>query len=255
VGPVSGSLDGQVAVVTGSSRGIGRAIAFGLGRAGASVVANGRDDRAVEQVVHELVDEGIPASACAADVREEDAVRAMFEQARTTFGPVDVLVNNAGALAVVDAEKMALLDWERVLATNLTAPFLCAREAARQMLPRGRGVIVNISSIFAHGAMTQRAAYCVTKHGIEGLTRALAVEWGPRGIRVVAVSPSFVVTEQLTANPGIDLAAPTARSPLHRLAAPEDIADAVTFLAGPAASFINGSSIPIDGGWLADASW
>jgi NAD(P)-dependent dehydrogenase (short-subunit alcohol dehydrogenase family) len=255
VGAVSGSLDGQVAVVTGSSRGIGRAIAFGLGRAGASVVANGRDGRVLEQVVHDLVEEGIRASPCVADVRDEHAVHAMFDEARTRFGPVDVLVNNAGALAVVDAENMALSDWELVLATNLTAPFLCAREAARQMLPLGRGVIVNISSIFAHGAMEQRAAYCATKHGIEGLTRALAVEWGPRGIRVVAVSPSFVVTDQLAANPGIDLAAPTARSPLHRLATPEDIADAVTFLAGPDASFINGSSLPVDGGWLADAGW
>jgi 3-oxoacyl-[acyl-carrier protein] reductase len=179
----------------------------------------------------------------------------MFDEVGETLGPIDVLVNNAGALAVVNAEEMSLADWNVVLATNLTGPFLCAREAARQMLPRGRGVIVNISSIFAHGAMEQRAAYCATKHGIEGLTRALAVEWGARGVRVVSVCPSFVVTDQLAANPGIDLSAPIARSPIHRLATPEDVGRAVAFLAGPEASFINGASLPVDGGWLADASW
>jgi len=252
---VTDTLHGQVALVTGSSRGIGRAIAVALGQKGASVVMNGRNKGVLEKAVREVGEQGIRATGHVADVTDEDAVRAMFDQARTTFGPVDVLVNNAGALAVVNAEEMTLSDWNLVLATNLTGPFLCAREAARQMLPRGRGVIVNVSSIFAHGAMEQRSAYCASKHGIEGLTRALAVEWGPRGIRVVAVSPSFVRTDQVAANPGIDLSAPIERSPLHRLATPEDIGKAVAFLAGPDSSFINGASVPVDGGWLADASW
>jgi NAD(P)-dependent dehydrogenase (short-subunit alcohol dehydrogenase family) len=253
--PVKNALHGQVALVTGSSRGIGRAIAFALGGAGACIVVNGRNRGALDDVVRALGEQGIQATGCVADVSDEAAVRAMFTEARDAFGPVDVLVNNAGALAVVNAEDMTLADWDLVLATNLTGPFLCAREAARQMLPRGQGVIVNVSSIFAHGAMEQRSAYCASKNGIEGLTRALAVEWGPRGVRVVAVSPSFVVTDQLAANPGIDLSAPTERSPLHRLATPEDIGHAVAFLAGPDASFINGASVPVDGGWLADASW
>jgi 3-oxoacyl-[acyl-carrier protein] reductase len=248
-------MHGQVALVTGSSRGIGRAIAFALGRAGASVVLNGRDSGKLDQAVHDLGEQDIRASGYVADVTDEDAVRAMFDRAREIYGPVDVLVNNAGALAVVNAEDMTLADWDRLLATNLTGPFLCAREAAREMLPRGQGVIVNISSIFAHGAMEQRAAYCATKHGIEGLTRALAVEWGPRGIRVVAVSPSFVRTDQVSQNPGIDLSLPIERSPLHRLATPEDIGKVVAFLAGPDSSFINGASVSVDGGWLADASW
>ena len=252
---MTSTLDRQVALVTGSSRGIGRAIASELGQRGACVVMNGRDEGALDEAVCGLGEQGIRAAGRVADVTDEVAVSAMFEQARTTFGPVDILVNNAGALAVVDAEEMTLSDWNLVLATNLTGPFLCAREAARQMLPRGQGVIVNLSSIFAHGAMEQRSAYGASKHGIEGLTRALAVEWGPRGIRVVAVCPSFVVTDQLAANPGIDLSAPTERSPLHRLATPEDIGKAVAFLAGPDAAFINGASVPVDGGWLADASW
>jgi 3-oxoacyl-[acyl-carrier protein] reductase len=248
-------LDGQVALVTGASRGIGRAIACALGRRGASVVVNGRNLERLDDAVRELAEQGVRATRHVADVGDEAAVRAMFDEVGETLGPIDVLVNNAGALAVVDAEEMSLADWNVVLATNLTGPFLCAREAARQMLPRGRGVIVNISSIFAHGAMEQRAAYCATKHGIEGLTRALAVEWGARGVRVVSVCPSFVVTDQLAANPGIDLSAPIARSPIHRLATPEDVGRAVAFLAGPEASFINGASLPVDGGWLADASW
>ncbi len=216
---------------------------------------NGRDEGVLDEAVGDLVARGISASGYVADVSEEDSVGAMFDYARATFGPVDVLVNNAGALEVVDTEEMTLSAWNEVVATNLTGPFLCARAAARQMLPRGRGVIVNLSSIFAHGAMEQRSAYCATKHGVEGLTRALAVEWGPRGIRVVAVSPSFVATNQVAANPGIDLSAPIDRSPLHRLATPEDVGNVVAFLAGEEASFVNGVSVPVDGGWLADASW
>jgi NAD(P)-dependent dehydrogenase (short-subunit alcohol dehydrogenase family) len=238
-------MDGRVAVVTGAGRGLGAAIAEELAARGAAVVAVDRD-------------EGAAAGLRVADVSDPDQVAALFDRVAAEHGRVDVLVNNAGVGAIAPSEELAPDVWSRTLAVNLTGTFLCAQAAARHMLPAGRGVIVNIASVFAAVGMPMRAAYAASKHGVVGLTKVLATEWATRGIRVVAVDPAYVRTalddaDQRTGGYTADDIA--RRTPMGRYAEPAEIARVVAFLASDDASFVTGSEVAVDGGWLAYGGW
>jgi NAD(P)-dependent dehydrogenase (short-subunit alcohol dehydrogenase family) len=175
------------------------------------------------------------------------------------FGGVDVLVNNAGVSLLSAAEDTSAAQWRRVLEVNLTGPFLLSRAFGRMMLRSGAGSIVNVASIAGLRGVADRAAYNASKHGLVGLTRTLAAEWGGRGVRVNAVCPSWVKTPMDAADQasgGYGDADIVGQVPMARFAVPDDVAAAVAFLADPARSgFVNGVALPVDGGWTADASW
>jgi NAD(P)-dependent dehydrogenase (short-subunit alcohol dehydrogenase family) len=193
------------------------------------------------------------------DVSSEHYVAELTDRVLGEFGRVDVLVNNAGVSLLAPAEQTTAEQWRRVLEVNLTGPFLLSQSFGRVMLAAGRGSIVNIASIAGLHGVSDRAAYNASKHGLIGLTRTLAAEWGGRGVRVNAVCPGWVKTEMDEADQasgGYTDADITERVPMGRFAAPGDIAAAVAFLADPAVSgFVNGTALPVDGGWTADASW
>jgi 3-oxoacyl-[acyl-carrier protein] reductase len=251
-------LDGRVAIVTGSSMGIGKAIARVYGRAGARVVVNGHHEARAHAAAAELSAEGIDAYAVVADVSQAADIARLFDAVDQHWGPVDVLVNNAGTNAIGPSEQLALTAWQRTFDLNLTGAFLCAQEAARRMIPRGSGVIVNISSILGEIGLAQRAAYSSTKHGLNGLTKVLAIEWAPRGIRVNAINPAYIATALDAgdqASGGYTVADIERRTPLGRYGTVDEVANTALFLASDASSYLTGSSIDVDGGWLAYGGW
>jgi NAD(P)-dependent dehydrogenase (short-subunit alcohol dehydrogenase family) len=249
--------ENRVALVTGAGRGIGREVALTLAEKGYRVAAN--DLSPPEETLEELRGIGAAALPLPGDVSDEGAVRGMVEAVASGFGPVDVLVNNAGVSLITPAEETTAADWRRVLEVNLTGPFLTSREFGREMLHRGSGSIVNISSVAGLLGISDRAAYNASKHGLIGLTRTLAAEWGGRGVRVNAVCPGWVKTEmdeEDQAGGGYADADIEGRTPMGRFARPEDIARAVAFLADPDLSgYVNGHALSVDGGWFGDGSW
>ena len=257
VGGASLQQENRVAFVTGAARGIGRRVAMILAEGGYQIAAN--DLQAPEQTVEELRSAGARALSVPGDVSDEAAVRGMAEVVIGEFGRIDVLVNNAGISTIVPAEDTTLDDWNRTLAVNLTGPFLMCREFGRVMLERGSGSIVNVSSVAGLLGVSDRAAYNASKHGLVGLTRTLAAEWGGRGVRVNAVCPGWVKTEMDQEDQGAggytdaDI---EGRVPMGRFATPDDVARAVAFLADPEWSgFVNGHTLSVDGGWFGDGSW
>ncbi len=249
--------ENRVALVTGAARGIGREVALTLAGRGYAVAANDLD--APKDTLKELKRAGAKALPVPGDVSNEVAVRGMAEAVLGEFGRLDVLVNNAGVSLIVPAEETASADWRRVLEVNLTGPFLMSREFGREMLRRGSGSIVNISSVAGLLGIADRAAYNASKHGLIGLTRTLAAEWGGRGVRVNAVCPSWVKTEmdeEDQVGGGYTDADIAGRTPMARFAKPEEIAQAVAFLADPELSgYVNGHALSVDGGWFGDGSW
>jgi len=255
---VTAPLADRVPVVTGTSSGIGRAVAVELGRRGAAVVVTSREQTRADATAAVIQGQGGRASALPVELTEPGAAQALVAHATARFGRLDVLVNNAGAGQVAASETLAPADFRRIIDLDLAAPFECAQAAARVMLAAGRGVIVNVSSLTGHLGLARRAAYSAAKHGLEGLTKTLAAEWSPRGVRVVSVAPAYVETELLAgtmAAGGFSAADVAARTPLRRLAEPEEVARVVAFLASDDASYITGSSILVDGGWVADGGW
>ncbi len=247
-----------MAVVTGSSSGIGRAIALELGRRGATVVVTSREHSRAAATAAAIEGEGGRASAVAVELTRPGAGQSLVERAQREHGRLDVLVNNAGAGQVAASETLAPADFRRVIDLDLIAPFECAQAAARVMLSARRGVIVNVSSVTAHTGLARRAAYSAAKHGLEGLTKTLAAEWSPRGVRVVAVAPAYVATDLLAgtmAAGGFTLDDVAGRTPMRRLAEPEEVARVVAFLVSDDASYVTGSSVMVDGGWMADGGW
>lgn len=243
-----------VAIVTGAARGIGKEVAKTLAERGFAVAAN--DLEAPEETVAEIGDGAIPLPG---DVSSEEAVRRMVERVMERFGRVDVLVNNAGISSIVAAEETSTEIWKRTLDINLTGPFLMCREFGKIMLESGSGSIVNISSVAGLLGVSDRAAYNASKHGLIGLTRTLAGEWGGRGVRVNAVCPGWVKTEmdeEDQSGGGYVDSDIEGRTPMACFARPEDIANAVAFLADDSQSgYINGHTLSVDGGWFGDGSW
>jgi NAD(P)-dependent dehydrogenase (short-subunit alcohol dehydrogenase family) len=229
-----------------------------LARRGAAVVVTSRELSRAAATAAAIDAAGGRASARQVELTEPGAAQALIDHAQAQFGRLDVLVNNAGAGQVAASEALPPADFKRIIELDLTAPFECAQAAGRVMLAAGRGVIVNISSLTGHLGLARRAAYSAAKHGLEGLTKTLAAEWSPRGVRVISVAPAYVATDLLAgtmAAGGFTVADLTARTPLRRLAEPEEVARVVAFLASDDASYITGSSVLVDGGWTADGGW
>lgn len=236
--------EGNIAVVTGGARGIGAVIASRLAEIGVRVAVLDRE-------ASEAMPPHAHFSSC--DVADEASVEAAFAAIDHVLGPVDILVNAAGLTVRAKALDMRAADFAHVVGVNLTGAFICCREAARRMSPRGSGTIVNIASIMGFsGGLFPNPAYQASKGGLVNLTRALAVEWAPLGIRVNAVAPTYVetaLTRDLLANPDA-LARVLDATPLRRLATADEVASAVLFLAGPASSMTTGHTLPVDGGFL-----
>ena len=247
----------RVALVTGAARGIGRTVALTLAERSYRIAAN--DLSAPEETLEELESSGAKALSVSGDVSDENSVRGMVEAVMGEFGRIDVLVNNAGISTIVPAEETTLTDWNRTLSVNLTGPFLTCREFGKVMLERGGGSIVNVSSVAGLLGVANRVAYNASKHGLIGLTRTLAAEWGGRGVRINAVCPGWVKTEmdeEDQAGGDYNDADIEGRVPMARFATPEDIARAIAFLADPDQSgFVNGHTLSVDGGWFGDGSW
>jgi NAD(P)-dependent dehydrogenase (short-subunit alcohol dehydrogenase family) len=251
------TLPTPVAVVTGAAQGIGRRIAEVLAGSGyALALADLTEPDATRAAV---IDLGAEAVTVTGDVSRQEDVDALVHRVSTQFGRVDALVNNAGISLLRPAEQTTPEQWRRVLDVNLTGPFLLCRAFGPMMLAAGAGAIVNVASIAGLRGIADRAAYNASKHGLIGLTRTLAAEWGGRGVRVNAVCPGWVKTEMDVADQasgGYTDQDITDQVPMGRFAAPDDVAAAVAFLVDPARSgFINGAALPVDGGWTADGSW
>jgi NAD(P)-dependent dehydrogenase (short-subunit alcohol dehydrogenase family) len=243
-------LDGRIAAITGGAQGIGLACATLMAEAGARVVLLDRDATALSAARAGLPD----AQGHTIDVTDEVAVERTFTAIAAEHGRVDVLVNNAGRAIRKPSLELPLAEWDAVVAVNLTAAFVCARAAARHM-PASGGSIVNTASIMglSGGGLYPNISYHTTKGGLVTMTRALAVEWAPRGIRVNAVAPSWTKTGfigQLQDSPEL-MARIRSVTPLGRLAEPHEVASAVLFLASPAAAMITGHVLAVDGGYLA----
>jgi NAD(P)-dependent dehydrogenase (short-subunit alcohol dehydrogenase family) len=240
-----------VAAITGAAQGIGRRTAEVLAAEGYSLALF---DRAP---ITDL--EAGRIRSFVGDVSDEEDVRRFADAVRSRYGRIDVLVNNAGIACISPAEETPLAAWREVLDVNLTGPFLLSQVFGRLMLAQGSGSIVNIASVAGLRGIADRAAYNASKHGLIGLTRTLAVEWGGRGLRVNAVCPGWVKTEMDVASQASGAYADTDitdHSPAGRFATPDDIAQAVAFLADPARSgYVNGTTLSVDGGWAADGSW
>jgi len=246
-----------VAVVTGGAQGIGRRTAEVLAGRGYRVAII--DLRSPVDTVDAIASRGGEAMGCVGDIADESTVAAFAEQVVDGYRRVDVLVNNAGVSHIAPAEQTSGADFRRVLEVNLVAPFLLAKAFGETMLKAGSGSVVNVASIAGVVGIADRAAYNASKHGLIGLTRTLAAEWGGRGVRVNAVCPGWVKTEMDVADQAggsYSDADIVGRVPMGRFATPDDVARAITFLAdGGQSGFINGQVLAVDGGWTADGSW
>jgi gluconate 5-dehydrogenase len=244
------SLEGKVALVTGSTRGLGWAIAQALAGAGAHVVLNSRKPAEAAAKVQELASSGLAASAAAFDVADEAAAVAAVGRIVSARGSLDVLVNNAGVVHRGKFVDVTTEAWREVVDINLTACFVLAREAAPHMVARGAGRIINVGSVMSAVARWGAPAYVSTKHGLAGLTRAVAVEFGHKGVTCNMIAPGFFRTElnrSQQQNPKVSEQVKT-RTPLRRWAEPQELAGAAVFLASDASSYVNGLTLYVDGG-------
>jgi len=249
-------LKDKVAIITGARRGMGRTHALALAKAGAKVVVSDISQEDCQKVVEEIKKAGGEAIAVKCDVTKKEEADEMVEKAIEKFGKVDILVNNAGICQFKPFFELTEEEWDRTLDINLKGYFLCAQAAAKEMAKQKSGVIINIASV----AMGQQGIgfpnivhYCASKGGIVGMTEALAVELAPYNIRVNAISPGMIETPMIDpvkqdpkAMEGL-----LARVPLHRVGRPEEVSNLVLFLASDASSYMTGSTVVIDGGWLA----
>ena len=247
----------KTALVTGAAQGLGLATATLLVQQGYRVIVV--DLKPLQTQAATLRAAGGEIVEFSGDIADEAFVRQLAGDVARDFGAVDALVNNAGISLIAPAEDTTAAQWQRVMDVNLFAPFLLCRYLGAQMLTRGAGCIVNVASVAGLSGIIHRSAYNASKHGLIGLTRTLAAEWGGRGIRVNAVCPGWIKTDMDVTDQGSGAyrdADITNRVPMARFAHAQDVAEAIVFLCdAQRGSFINGVTLPVDGGWTADGSW
>jgi NAD(P)-dependent dehydrogenase (short-subunit alcohol dehydrogenase family) len=244
-------------VITGAAQGVGFATAALLAERNYRVIL--LDLNPVDDLVQRLRGGGAEASGMAGDVSSEAFAQHVAQWVAREFGSADGLVNNAGISLIAPAEQTSAAQWQRVMDVNLFGPFLLCRYLGVQMLAKSQGSIVNVASVAGLAGVSHRSAYNASKHGLIGLTQTLAAEWGGRGVRVNAVCPGWIKTEMDEADQASGAYADTDivnRVPMARFARAQDVAEAIAYLLDSERSgFINGVSLPVDGGWIADASW
>lgn len=245
------SLDGQVAVVTGSTRGLGRGFATALGEAGASVVLVGRDAAAGEEVLADLTARGVPALFVTADITVPSEVDGILASALDRFGRVDVLVNNAGTCVHAPALEVTAEDWRQVMTTNVDALWTCSQVFGRHFVASGGGNIINIGSISALivNRPQWQPGYNASKAAVHQLTKSLAAEWAPHGVRVNALAPGYIKTDMAPVDEPQFRRQWIEDAPMQRYATVEELAPSVVFLASSASSFMTGSVLVVDGGY------
>jgi NAD(P)-dependent dehydrogenase (short-subunit alcohol dehydrogenase family) len=246
-------LTGQVALVTGASRGFGRSIAGALAGAGADLVLTSRTLKDVEAVAGELASAGRKILPLQADVTQVEDVEEAVRRAVATLGRIDVLINNAGINIRKPALELTETDWDQTLDTNVKGCFRVAKAVGRHMVARQKGCIVNIASMLASVTLPERAAYASSKGGLVQMTRTLAVEWAPYNVRVNAICPGPFLTDlnKVILNDPEKVKFFMDRMPMKRFGKPEELHGAAIFLASEASSFITGTTIYVDGGWTA----
>ncbi len=246
-------LAGRTALVTGSSRGLGRAIAEGLAKAGARLIVNGVDPGRVETAVAEMRAAGYAADGAAFDVTDETNIVEAFKRFDAAGIEIDILVNNAGIQVRKPLVEFTSAEWRKVIETNLTSAFVIGREAAKRMIARKRGKIINIGSLASELARPTVGPYTAAKGGIKNLTRSMAVEWAASGIQANAIGPGYMLTDMnqaLVSNPDFN-AWLMSRIPSKRWGRPDELVGAAVFLASSASDYVNGQIIYVDGGMLA----
>lgn len=245
-------LTGRTALVTGGSRGLGRAMAEGLAQAGAALVINGSDPARLAAATADMRAAGHHVRDACFDVTDEAAVVAAFEALDADGVAVDILINNAGIQFRKPMIDLATADWQRVIDTNLTSAFVVGREAAKRMIPRGRGKIINIGSLTSAAARASIAPYTAAKGGIKMLTQVMAAEWAQFGLQANAIGPGYMLTEMNTAlvnDPAFN-AWVVGRTPAKRWGRPDELAGTAVFLASSASDYVNGQIIYVDGGMI-----
>ena len=247
------SIKGKIALVTGGTQGIGEAIVDGYLQAGARVAVNARSQDKIDDFIerHKAFEGALQGFV--ADLRKEEDIVQMIQDVQDRMGHIDILVNNAGIVKRIPTDSLPLSDWNAVMETNLTAPFLLCREVGASMIQRKAGKIINICSLASEVAMPTLAAYAATKGGVKMLTRALTAEWAQHNIQVNGIGPGYIATPlnasyRLNDNPINDYI--LARTPAQRWGEPGDLVGTAIFLASQASDFINGQIIYVDGGYL-----
>jgi len=244
------SLTGKTALVTGASKGIGGSIAIAMAQAGADVVLVGRSQDSLSATRNAIENLGRTTETLIADVESRDQIAAAFESIEQLN--VEIVVNNAGSISRAPAIETSLVDWDRIIDTNLNSVFQISQLCAKSMLAKGRGRIINIASLLSFQGGINVPAYTASKHAVAGVTKALANEWGAKGVTVNAIAPGYISTDNTQAlrNDVDRNASILARIPIGRWGTPEDLAAVAVFLASPAAAYINGEIITVDGGWM-----
>jgi 2-deoxy-D-gluconate 3-dehydrogenase len=244
-------LDGKLALVTGAASGLGAAIAVAFAEAGANVACHG-NRRAATQTSERIRALGLRAEAISADLASQDGAETLFEQVRAAMGAPDILVNNAGTIHRDAAEDYSADAWERVLQVNLTSTFRLCQLAGREMLQRRRGKIINIASLLSFQGGSRVPAYAASKGGVAQMTKALANDWAGRNVQVNAIAPGYFRTSNTETLQQDEIRSRQImeRIPAGRWGEPEDLAGAAVFLASPAADYVNGAILVVDGGWM-----
>jgi 2-deoxy-D-gluconate 3-dehydrogenase len=244
------SLTGKKALVTGSSKGIGASIAQALAHAGANIVLVGRTKESIEATKSAILKIGRKVEIVLCDVSSTEAIKQAFADIADL--KVDVLINNAGSISRAPAAEAQMEEWNRIIDTNLNSVFQISQACGRAMIAQGSGTIINIASLLSFQGGINVPAYTASKHGVAGVTKALANEWGSRGVTVNAIAPGYISTDNTAAlRADADRnASILARIPIGRWGNPDDIASVAVFLASPAARYINGEVLTVDGGWM-----